>query len=320
MTDRKAKSLSPRQKGTSRTADVVCFGMITPAVVLVVDDFPPHNTGMLIREIGEFISDDAALVACMLWQWDVKSGLIGTALGNDSAGHRVAHQLKELGIIGDVRFSEDIRTPFEVIVSDPSGARTYFWQRSSEVLVTLANTDLSLLEGAHLLYVDWYDGNHILRPIEAASQLDVLVFLNLEYGHQNIDILQRYTKGVDICQVVTDPAQRDTNPIAVARKVQEAGVPTVLVTLGIKGCLAVRGQETLRILSPEVKVVDGCGAGAAFSAGFAYGYLKGWDLEQTARFATAAASLKCTVVGPRAFPVNEVSMLAGQLQMERLPT
>jgi hypothetical protein len=229
MVNKKVKSLSPRQKGTSRTAEVVCFGMITPAVVLVVDDFPPHNTGMLIKEIEEFISDDAAWVACLLQQWGVQSGLIGTTLGDDSAGHRVAHQLKELGIIVDVRFSEDIRTPFEVNVSDPSGARTYFWQRSSEMLATLSNTDLSLLEGAHLLYVDWYDGNHILRPMEAASRLDVPVFLNLEYGHQNIDIFKRYTKGVDICQVVTDPAQRDGNPVAVARKVQEAGVPKMVI-------------------------------------------------------------------------------------------
>ena len=166
--------------------------------------------------------------------------------------------------------------------------------------------------------MDWYDGNHILRPMEAANQLNVPVFLNLEYGHQNIDILRQYTKGVDVCQVITDPAQRDSDPVAVARKVREVGVPTILVTLGIEGCLAVRGQETIRIFSPKVKVVDGCGAGATFSAGFAYGYLKGWDLEQTVRFATAAASLKCTVVGPHAFPVNKVSALAGQLQIERL--
>ena len=125
---------------------------------------------------------------------------------------------------------------------------------------------------------------------------------------------------MDICQVVTDPAQRDSNPVAVARKVQETGVPTILVTLGVEGCLAVRGQETLRVLSPEVKVVDECGVGATFSAGFAYGYLKGWDLEQAARFATAAASLKCTVIGPHVSPVNEVSTLAGQLQIERLPS
>jgi ribokinase len=67
-----------------------------------------------------------------------------------------------------------------------------------------------------------------------------------------------------------------------------------------------------------VKVIDGCGAGATFSAGFIYGNLKGWELEQTVRFATAAASLKCTVIGPRAFPVDEASMLAEQLRVEHL--
>lgn len=312
------ESLTSRNKRTTRTVEVVCFGMVTPAVVLVVDEFPPHNTGMIIREIKEFISDDAAIVACILQQWGIQSGLIGTTLGNDNAGHRVTHQLKELGIIGDMRFSEDINTPFEVNISDPSGARTYFWQRSQELLATLSNTNLSLLTGARLLYVDWYDGDHILRPIEEANQLNIPVFLNLEHGHENIDILQQYAKGVDICQIITDPAQVNGNHLDIVRKVQRAGAPTVLLTLGIEGCLIARGQETLRVFSPEVKVVDGCGAGATFSAGFAYGYLKNWDLEQAARFATAAASLKCTVVGPRAFPVDKVITLAEQLRIERL--
>lgn len=312
------ESLTSRNKRTTRTVEVVCFGMVTPAVVLVVDEFPPHNTGMIIREIKEFISDDAAIVACILQQWGIQSGLIGTTLGNDNAGHRVTHQLKELGIIGDMRFSEDINTPFEVNISDPSGARTYFWQRSQELLATLSNTNLSLLTGARLLYVDWYDGDHILRPIEEANQLNIPVFLNLEHGHENIDILQQYAKGVDICQIITDPAQVNGNHLDIVRKVQRAGAPTVLLTLGIEGCLIARGQETLRVFSPEVKVVDGCGAGATFSAGFAYGYLKNWDLEQAARFATAAASLKCTVAGPRAFPVDKVITLAEQLRIERL--
>ena len=54
-------------------------------------------------------------------------------------------------------------------------------------------------------------------------------------------------------------------------------------------------------------VGDGCGAGATFSAGFLYGVLQGWGLEEGARFAVAAASLSCTVVGPRAFPLGQRS-------------
>ena len=49
--------------------EVVCFGMITSAVVLVVDRFPEHNTGTYTKQVAEFVSDDAAIVACLLRQW-----------------------------------------------------------------------------------------------------------------------------------------------------------------------------------------------------------------------------------------------------------
>ena len=40
-------------------------------------------------------------------------------------------------------------------------------------------------------------------------------------------------------------------------------------------------------------------------------------VEEKARRAVAASSLKCTVVGPRAFPWAQVRQLAGQLKVER---
>ena len=303
----------------STTAEVVCFGMITPAVVMVADQFPDHNTGTHVKEVGEFISDDAAIVATLLRHWGVESGLIGTTLGDDPSGRRVARQLRDLGVLGRFRLSRSVTTPFEVNISDPSGARTYFWQRDPKVLDTLDTASLSLMERARLLYVDWYDGDHILRPMDEASRLGIPVFLNLEHGHQDPDILERCAHRAAICQAVTDPAQRggDT-PMEVARKLLEVGVGTALVTMSWEGCLAARGSEFLRGWAPAVSVVDGCGAGATFSAGFVYGYLRGWGLEYTMRFAIAAASLKCTVVGPRAFPLDEVKNLATEVKVERL--
>jgi len=78
----------------------------------------------------------------------------------------LAQQLKEWGVQGEVRFSEDIKTPLEVDISDETGARTYFWQREKHVLDTLDTADLSLLDGAQMLYVDWYDGDHIVRAMD----------------------------------------------------------------------------------------------------------------------------------------------------------
>ena len=245
--------------------------------------------------------------------------MIGTALGDDSRGHLLAHQLEEWGVQGEVRFSKEIKTPLEVDVSDETGARTYFWQRPPQVLDTLDNADLSILEGARMLYVDWYDGNHILRAMDEAIRLGVPVFLNFEHGHADPELLKHYAGRAAICQAVTDAAQcGDVPPLDVALNLLRTGVQTALITMANDGCLAVQGLEGLRVHAPVVRAVDGCGAGATFSAGYIYGYLMGWDLEGSVRFATAAASLKVPRPGLQMFPLTEIKELAARLTVERL--
>jgi len=296
--------------------DVVCFGMITPAAILAVDQLPERNTGALIKCVSEFVFDDAAIVAGLLRQWDVPSGLIGTAVGNDSRGRSVVRQLKAMGVLGHVRLSKHITTPLEVDVSDRTGARTYFWQREPHVLDTLDTADLSLMRGARLLYVDWYDGDHILRAMDEAIRLGIPVFLNLEHGHQDPDLLARYVHRATICQAVTDAAQRQNcDSLCVARTLLEAGAKTALITLAGEGCLAAQENVVLRAYAPQVEVVDGCGAGATFSTGFIYGYLHGWNLEQSVRFAVAAASLKVTRAGLNVAPVEQVKQAASQIKL-----
>jgi sugar/nucleoside kinase (ribokinase family) len=296
----------------------VGFGMLTPVAIMVVEQLPEHNTGALVKEVSEFIFDDAAIVACLLRQWDIPTAMIGTVLGDDSRGHQLAQQLAEWGVQGEVRFSKNIKTPWEVDVSDETGARTYFWQRPEQVLDTLDTADLSILQGTRILYVDWYDGNHILRAMDEAHRLDIPVFLNFEYGHARPELLKSFAGRTTICQAITDAAQcGDIPPQEVALRLLRNGVHTALITMADEGCLAVNGEEALRIRAPMVRAVDGCGAGATFSAGYIYGYLLGWDLERSARFATAAASLKVTRPGLQMFPYNEIIELANRLSVER---
>jgi ribokinase len=294
--------------------------MLTPVTIMVLDRLPKHNTGALVREFSEFVYDDAAIIACVLRQWGVPTGMIGTALGDDPRGHALADQLREWGVQGQVRFSKEIRTPIEVNVSDKTGARTYFWHRPPEMLATLETADLSLLNGAQLMYADWYDGDYILRAMEEANRLDVPVFLNLEHAHKYPELLKKYASRVSICQAVTDAAQLGTtrSMLRTARKLLQSGIKTALVTMAKAGCLVAQGNEAVNVHAPRVKAVDGSGAGATFSAGFIYGYLNGWDLEASARFATAAASLKVTRAGLQMFPVDEIRDLASRLKVQHL--
>lgn len=304
-----------------KTPEYVGFGMLTAVTIMTVDRFPRHNTGAMVKEVKEFVFDDAAIIACCLRQWGVETGMIGTALGDDSRGHALAQQLKTRGVQSHVRFTDAYETPLEVDVSDRRGARTYFWQRHPDMLATLDSADLSLLEGARLMYVDWYDGEeHITRAMDRAKELDIPVFLNLEHGHKDLALLKRYASRTSICQVVTDAAQLGGNRalMLTARKLLNAGIQTAIITLAKEGCLVARGQEIVRVHAPKVKTVDACGAGATFSSGFAYGLLQGWGIEHAARFATAAASLKVTRAGLEMFSLEEIHALAERLRVEYL--
>ena len=294
--------------------------MLTPVTIMVLDKLPKHNTGALVTEFSEFVFDDAAIIACLLRQWGVPTGMIGTTIGDDPRGHILADQLKEWGVQGKVRFSTEFKTPMEVNVSDKTGARTYFWHRPAEMLATLDTADLSLLNGSQLMYVDWYDGEHILRAMDEAKQLRVPVFLNFEHGHRDDELLRQYASRVTICQAVTDAAQlgKTRSMLQTARKLLNSGIKTALITMAKDGCLVAEGEAAVRVYAPRVKAVDGCGAGATFSAGFIYGYLNGWNLESSARFATSAASLKVTRAGLQMFSVEEIQALASRLRVEHL--
>jgi sugar/nucleoside kinase (ribokinase family) len=239
-------------------------------------------------------------------------------VGDDWRGHMLAHQLEEWGVQCTVRFSKAIKTPLEVDVSDRSGARTYFWQRPPDILSTLDTADLAPLRGARILYVDWYDGDHIVRAMDEAIGLAIPVFLNFEHGHVDEDLLRRYGGRATICQAVTDAAQLgEVDPVEVARKLLGIGVQTALITMAGEGCLGLEGDEVVRVHAPAVEAVDGCGAGATFSAGFIYGYLHGWSLLDRLRFATAAASLKVTRVGYEMSAMDEIVAQGSRLRVEQ---
>lgn len=298
----------------------VGFGMLTPVYIMALDRLPKHNTGAIVHQVSEYVYDDAAIIACNLSQWGVPSAMIGTAVGDDLLGHHVANTLKKMDVQGRVRFTDRYQTPLEVDVSDKKGARTYFWQRSKEILDTLDTADLSLIKTAQLLYVDWYDGDHIFRAMEEAKRHNVPVFLNFEHGHQNPDLLKKYAGMVTICQAVTDAAQigKRQAMMGVARKLIKAGIQTAIITMASQGCMVLQGEKIIRAHAPKVKAVDASGAGATFSAGFVYGYLNNWDLEDTVRFAIAAASLKVTRPGLEMFPVQEIQGVARTIRVEHM--
>ena len=307
----------------NQAPSAVCVGMITPARVLTVDRLPAWNTGAAWSAGAEFVSDDAAIVAGLLAGWGVQAELVGTALGDDDAGRRTVAALRDMGVSGKFVLRADVETPFEVNVSDSKGGRTYLWRRDADVLATLAEADLSSIPSAKLVYADWYDAPGNLPALRAAADSGVPVMLNLEHAHADADamsVLADALSGAAVVQAVTDAAQVGGDALGVADFLTRNGAEVALVTLASGGALAARRGEggATHVAAPNMAVVDVCGAGATFSAGFIARRLAGDGLERALRFAVAAASLKCTAVGPVGFPPKRVWELAESLEARRV--
>ena len=263
----------------------VCFGVLSYLQLMVVETVPVHNGGTPIRQLTDSYGDDAGIVAGMLHQWGQDARFIPSSVGDDELGRKVAATVGGLGVPVQVDVNPGVATVAELSIADPSGARTYFYQRTPELLATLDAADLTPLESAAYLYVDWYDGDHILRPMQAATRLGIPVFVNLENQYSNRELLDNLRLYATVCQVSADGPETGDDMYSIANGLLDAGFGTVLVTGGGQGCLVADAAQTVRVSAPAVDVVDGNGAGSAFSAGFIYGSLRGWTLERRARFA-----------------------------------
>jgi 2-dehydro-3-deoxygluconokinase len=90
-------------------------------------------------------------------------------------------------------------------------------------------------------------------------------------------------------------------PEAVARRLQEKyGIPTVVLTLGSEGAIAVADRVHRGPRVRQVAVVDPVGAGDAFAGGFLCGYLEG-GVQRGLEIGSAAGALHCTIPGDFAY-------------------
>ncbi len=282
-----------------QTAEVVCVGIVSPAEVYTVDRMPEWNTGAPWSGRADYISEDAAIVATSLKQWGLNVGLVANKLGDDPSGRNVLDDLLTRGITGHFELDDTIRTPYEIVISDTSGGRTFVWDRRIEVLKTLSQADTSIIEGSRHVYADWYDWPHNSMALEEAQKHGIPVLINMEDRYTDsklADDLLPYASTVQ----VSLPEHDVTDPELVATNMLRKGVSSVLITGASKGSKYISGSKYFSVKAPAVNLVDANGAGAVFSAGYLYGVTKGWDSEESVRFGVAAASIQCEVIGPTA--------------------
>jgi ribokinase len=84
---------------------------------------------------------------------------------------------------------------------------------------------------------------------------------------------------------------------SIAQAMQALAVPTVVVTLGARGCCAKVGEHFIVQAAFPVQAVDTTGAGDTFCGVLVASLSQGADMTDALRHASAASALACTVAG-----------------------
>jgi tagatose 6-phosphate kinase len=102
------------------------------------------------------------------------------------------------------------------------------------------------------------------------------------------------------------------------RELCERGAQRVVVTAGREPSLAFDGQSFWRIEAPRIKATNPIGSGDAFAAGLVWRLLRGEDLGEACRWASAAGAANALTMLAGEVNRNDVERLVNEVRLEPL--
>jgi len=293
-------------------SEVVCVGILVADVWgRPIDSQPEHGRLMLVDEIGLGVGGCAANTGLGLAKLGVDTGLMGK-VGDDGFGEFVREEIGAHGIdTSGIRTTTERGTSATMIMVDSAGERTFMHCIGANATMKPEDIDMAQVAAAEIfdfagaLVMPGFDGEPASSVMRAAQQAGTTTCLDTVWDDTGrwMELLEPVLPHTDMFLPSLAEAVEvtgETEPEQVAAVLMDHGVKTVGLKMGEDGCYVRTADREVRVPAYEVDVVDGTGSGDAFVAGFIVGTLRGWDLEDVARFANAVGALCVTAPGTTA--------------------
>jgi sugar/nucleoside kinase (ribokinase family) len=254
--------------------DLACFGYLSMAKLIKMTGFPVENSVSAVSRIVPTVAADAPIVALLSAQLGLTSVLFSNEIQDTEENRYIFSALDHHALRTSIKAAKSSVTPQMFIIESPYESKTIL-TFMPDIFEQLTSISLQALDNARLVYVDLYTEilEASLRTIRYAIQKGIPVFLNLSSHDLDLKLAAiKNLKGITIIQV-SNLFQEDPRML-VDTILSKTKAQMALVTLGQRGVLGANKSMIIEVPALKIKEVETHhGAGAAFSAGFAFAHL-----------------------------------------------
>ena len=285
------------------TLDVVGLGHCVYDLVAITSGAPDFDNVDMVP-LTELVHDGGGQVGTALTalaRLGAHTGYIGL-LGNDREGWWLRDRFVREGVdIARLRLQGEVGTNVCLVLVDQATA-----QRAILCHRRVQPTDLALNEAdrayIHSSRVVHLDGQFMPAAIQAAKwahEVGAKVCYDGNHPRLGLEELLPLVHWLVVAEPFPAAYTGVPDLQEAARILLALGAEVLVVTQGERGCQVWTADDRFEVPGFPVQAVDTTGAGDAFHGGFIYGMLQGWELGETATFASAVAALNCLSLGGR---------------------
>ena len=279
---------------------ILCLGMSALDAIYRVPEIPATPTKVLATAFTECGGGMAANASVAVARLGGQVSYWGRT-GDDALGDRILAELAADGVdVSGVRRVPGCISPSAAILIDDRGERlvcAYNDPRLDADPAWLPRDRVATFDAA-LVDVRWPQGAAVV--LDAARAANRPAILDGDVGPESaLHDLGRRATHVAFSEPGLARAARTTAPGDGLRRIAGDVTGLVGVTLGPDGFLWLEDGRERRVPAPAIVAVDTLAAGDVWHGAFALALGEGSDVESAARFANAAAAIKCTRFGGR---------------------
>ncbi len=285
----------------SADVDFVAVGESSLDYVGVVREWPRPDEKQALEALAVCPGGQAATAAVGVQRLGWRARLFA-CVGDDEAAQVALALARAAGVDvrAIVRRGTETRRAL-VLVDRRQATRTVLEHRPAGLEIRAEELDEELVSSGRVLLVDASSVAASVGAARAARDRKVPVLVDIDEAGSRTDELLSLVD-IIIVGAAAMGALTGTAQVGLGLRRLATGYPAsvAIVTLGAEGAVALCGGREVRATPPVVDVVDSTGAGDAFRAGFAAGWLRqGADaeLEEVLACANAVAALNCRAVG-----------------------